>query len=79
MAEYHVGCGFAGIYAGVLNKKGDMWLRKSDVTNEVLGSAAQRLLTNHTEFRFQYNGESYVLKVEKQDTDNEYEVDIQQN
>ena len=31
MPEYHVGWGIYGIYAGTLNKKGDMWLRKSDV------------------------------------------------
>ena len=64
MAEYHVGCGLAGIYAGTLNKKGDMWLHKSDVTNEVLGCAAQHLLFNKTEFRFQYKDKSYVLRVE---------------
>lgn len=35
MAEYHVGFGKAGIYAGTLNKKSDMWVNKSLVTNEV--------------------------------------------
>lgn len=64
MAEYHVGCGTFGIYAGTLNKRGDMWLHKSDVTDEVLGCAAQYLLVNETEFRFQYKNKSYVLKVE---------------
>lgn len=64
MPEYHVRCGAFGIYAGTLNKKGDMWLHKSDVTNEVLGYAAQHLLFNKTEFRFQYKDKSYVLKVE---------------
>lgn len=64
MPEYHVGCGVFGIYAGTLNKKGDMWLHKSDVTNEVLGCAAQHLLFNKTEFRFQYKDKSYVLRVE---------------
>ena len=44
MPEYHVGCGAFGIYAGTLNKKGDMWLHKSDVTNEVLGCARKRNL-----------------------------------
>ena len=65
MAEYHVGCGVFGIYAGTLNKKGNMWLHKSDVTNEVLGSAAQYLLFENKEFRFGYDGKSYVLKVER--------------
>lgn len=34
MAEYHVGCGMAGIYAGTLNKQGTEWLTKSEVTEE---------------------------------------------
>lgn len=34
MAEYHVGCGAFGIYAGTLNKKKTMWQNKSDVTEE---------------------------------------------
>lgn len=38
MAEYHVGCGAFGIYAGTLNKKGDMWLHKSDVTDEAINA-----------------------------------------
>lgn len=38
MAEYHVGCGAFSIYAGTLNKKGDMWLHKSDVTEEAIKS-----------------------------------------
>ena len=65
MPEYHVGCGFTGIFAGTLNKKGDMWRTKSEVTAEVLGSAAQHLLFNKTEFRFECNGRHYVLKVER--------------
>lgn len=36
MAEYHVGTGLAGIYAGRINKKGDKWIEKSDVTDEAL-------------------------------------------
>ena len=28
MAEYHVGCGAFGIYAGTLNKKKDRWQNK---------------------------------------------------
>lgn len=43
MAEYHVGCGFAGIYAGTLNKKGNMWVNKSDVTEEAICSVVQYL------------------------------------
>lgn len=37
MAEYHVGCGVFGIYAGTLNSKNkSMWQNKSEVTNEAL-------------------------------------------
>lgn len=36
MAQYHVGCGIAGIYAGTITKKGDKWLNKSDVTDEAI-------------------------------------------
>ena len=43
MPEYHVGCGIAGIYAGTLNKKGDRWLNKSDVTEEATWSVVQHL------------------------------------
>ena len=40
MAEYHVGCGLAGIYAGTLNPKGETWRNKSDVTHEALCAVA---------------------------------------
>ena len=36
MAEYHVGCGVFGIYAGTLNKTKSMWVNKSEVTDECL-------------------------------------------
>lgn len=36
MADYHVGCGLAGIYAGVLKKNGEEWLHRSEVTNEAI-------------------------------------------
>ena len=36
MAEYHVSAGVFGIYAGRINKNGDKWLEKSDVTDEAL-------------------------------------------
>lgn len=41
MAEYHVGCGMAGIYAGTLNKQGTEWLNKSEVTEEARMAVAQ--------------------------------------
>lgn len=36
MPEYHVGAGFFGIYAGRVNKKGNLWLEKTEVTDEAL-------------------------------------------
>ena len=63
MAEYHVGCGLVGIYAGTLKKNGIEWLNKSCVTNEALDSVAQYLLMNEKEVRFKYRGKAYVLGV----------------
>jgi len=40
MAEYHVGCGIAGIYAGITNKDGTAWKNKSEVTIEALQAVA---------------------------------------
>lgn len=37
MAEYHVGCGIAGIYAGTLNPRyRGIWQNKSCVTDEAI-------------------------------------------
>lgn len=37
IAEYHVGCGAFGIYAGILEPKNkNLWRNKSDVTDEAL-------------------------------------------
>ena len=46
MAVYHVGCGdISGrIYAGTINKKGDRWVNKSDVTEEALAAVRDHLL-----------------------------------
>lgn len=41
MAEYHVACGLAGIYAGTLNKRGTEWLKKSEVTEEARKAVIQ--------------------------------------
>lgn len=63
MTEYHVGCGIFGIYAGRLNKKGDQWLSKSDVTEEVLNSAFDYLFTNKKEIRAKVKGKEYVMRI----------------
>lgn len=39
MAEYHVGCGAFGIYAGTLNSKNkNLWQNKTECTDEALGA-----------------------------------------
>lgn len=68
MAEYHVGCGLFGIYAGTLNKKGDMWINKSDVTEEVLDSAFQYLFTNEKVFIAKVEDKEYVMKIEEKES-----------
>lgn len=44
MAEYHVGCGAFGIYAGTINKKGDQWVNKTDVTDEALAAVTTYIM-----------------------------------
>ncbi len=63
MANYHVGCGITGIYAGTLNKTGNMWNNKSDVTDEAIRAVAQYLLENKEMLQFKYDGKEYVLAV----------------
>lgn len=66
MAEYHVGCGVFGIYAGTLEPRNkNLWRNKSEVTNEVLSAAAQYLISNEKEFRFTYGDEYYVMCIER--------------
>lgn len=43
MAEYHVGCGLAGIYAGTILKPG-VWKSKSPVTDEALRATAEYMM-----------------------------------
>lgn len=38
MANYHVGAGCFGIYAGTLNKKGDLWQNKTECTDEAINA-----------------------------------------
>lgn len=64
MAEYHVGLGIAGIYAGILRSE-DEWKEKTEVTHEALCAVSQYLLVQGHGVKFTYNGEPYVLKVER--------------
>lgn len=74
MANYHVGCGIAGIYAGTLKKNGIEWLNKSDVTNEAINAVVQHMYFKVPEgesvfaYAFKMNDGNYVrLKVEVSD------------
>lgn len=64
MAEYHVGCGAFGIYAGTLNSKNkSLWQNKSEVTNEAVSAVAQYLLQEDKSLLFNYHGCRYRLSV----------------
>ena len=63
MAEYHVGCGISAIYAGTLNKKGNLWLNKSKVTDEAFSAVAQYCLEHNEAMDFNYRGKRYRLEV----------------
>jgi len=63
MAEYHVGCGMCGIYAGRLSKDKKRWIDKSDVTNKAIGAVAQFLLQEDERVLFKKDGKKYEMKV----------------
>ena len=63
MAEYHVGCGAFGIYAGTLKLNGIEWRNKSDVTDEAISAAAQYLLQHDESMEFTYKDKRYRLGV----------------
>lgn len=47
MAEYHVGCGAFGIYAGTLNSKNkNLWQNKSEVTDEAINAVRDYMVQN---------------------------------
>ena len=63
MAEYHVGCGLAGIYAGVMKPNGCEWKDKSEVTSEAISAVAQRLILDDAVFKFTYQNKRYAMSV----------------
>ena len=70
MAEYHVGCGIAGIYAGTLKKNGIEWLNKTEVTKE-----AMKLTERENSYAYAVkmkDGKYARLKLEVSDTCPEY-------
>lgn len=64
MAEYHVGCGAFGIYAGTVSKRTkNMWIKKSECTDEAVSAVAQYLLQSDKCMMFDYKGKRYKLCV----------------
>ena len=49
MADYHVGCGIAGIYAGTIKKNGIEWQNKSCVTDEAIEAVRDWFVSNINE------------------------------
>lgn len=65
--EFKVGCSpiTSTIFAGSVSKKG-LWLNnKRDVTDTAVGAVAQHLLQLGQSMQFNYQGKTYVLKVEE--------------
>ena len=70
MAEYHVGCGAFGIYAGTLDSKNkNLWRNKSEVTDEAVCAVVQYLLQEKKCFYFSVNGVEYMMGVYRDDPD----------
>ena len=69
MANYHVGCGITGIFAGTINKTSTMWVNKSDVTDEAISAVAQFLLEHEEAMEFNYQGKRYRLAVEQAESE----------
>lgn len=67
MAKYSVGCGLAGVYAGILKPNGYEWKDKTDVTIEATYAVAQYLLFNDAHVGFSYDGEKYTMRVIKEE------------
>ena len=47
MAEYHVGCGAFGIYAGTLNSRNkSLWQNKTECTDEAVSAVRDYMVQN---------------------------------
>ena len=86
MPEYHVGCGIAGIYAGTVNKKGDEWLQKSDVTQEAIMAVIEHMYFEIRNGENAYalatkmhNGDYVRLTIEKSKTCPEWAKEVLEN
>ena len=75
MAEYHVGCGAFGIYAGTLNSRNkNLWQNKSNCTDEAVSAVAQYFLQSDKYMIFNYKGKRYklcVVEIEQKEAEKE--------
>ena len=62
MSEYHVACGMAGIYDGVLKPNGEEWKSKTCVTKEAIEAVAQYFVENNKAIRFSYHGKRFDMR-----------------
>ena len=62
MSEYHVSAGLFGIYAGRINKKGDKWLEKSNVTEECFHAVRDYLVMEYEEKKLSQAGFEWKRK-----------------
>ena len=69
MAEYHIGNGIAGIYAGTLDRSGKAWKSKSEVTEEAIKAVfvylVEEMEEGADEYQITYPSSEYELIVRK--------------
>lgn len=84
MAEYHVGNGFANIYAGTLSKDKTRWLNKSDVTDEAIAAVFSWMKDKAEEeyekfgaefggYSITYGSSDYELVMRRKEVESEYD------
>ena len=86
MSEYHIGCGLAGIYAGVLNPKNQSeWKDKSECTEQAIAAVRDYMIddclgglrcTKGTSGGYLWNlrdGRTLRLRVEMSDPHNPFD------
>lgn len=63
MRKFNVGCGMAGIYAGILSKDKTQWISKSEVTDDAIMAVAQFLMQKDEIILFEKYGKKYKMEV----------------
>ena len=62
MAEYHVGCGMIGIYAGTVKANGKEWKDKTRVTDEAVEAVRDWLVSKAEEEKQGFYGYAWDTK-----------------